>query len=94
MTFTRGVRLGVDVGAVRVGVAICDPDGILASPVATVPRDQNAADDAVPGDMAEVSRLATEHEAVTVVVGLPVASTGARDLRRSRSVRTRSGWNG
>ena len=74
--FTRGVRLGVDVGAVRVAVAICDPDGILASPVATVPRDQNAADDATPGDMAEVSRLVTEHDAVAVVVGLPVALNG------------------
>ena len=34
----RGVRLGVDVGSVRVGVASSDPDGILATPVATVPR--------------------------------------------------------
>ncbi|HEX2772108.1 MAG TPA: Holliday junction resolvase RuvX, partial [Micromonosporaceae bacterium] len=31
--FPRGVRLGVDVGQVRVGVAISDPDGILASPL-------------------------------------------------------------
>ena len=35
----RGVRLGVDVGSVRVGVALSDPDGILATPVATVARD-------------------------------------------------------
>ena len=34
----RGVRLGVDVGSVRVGVALSDPDGILATPVATVAR--------------------------------------------------------
>ncbi len=34
----RGARLGVDVGSVRVGVAVSDPDGILATPVATVPR--------------------------------------------------------
>ncbi|MYW72857.1 Holliday junction resolvase RuvX, partial [Pseudonocardia sp. SID8383] len=39
MTLTRGRRLGIDVGAVRVGVALCDPDGILATPVETVPRD-------------------------------------------------------
>ena len=32
----RGVRLGVDVGSVRIGVALSDPDGILATPVATV----------------------------------------------------------
>ena len=34
----RGARLGVDVGSVRVGVALSDPDGILATPVATVAR--------------------------------------------------------
>jgi putative Holliday junction resolvase len=39
----RGVRLGVDVGKVRVGVARSDPDGILASPVATLARDLTAA---------------------------------------------------
>ena len=38
----RGVRLGVDVGTVRVGVAACDPDGIMAFPVATVARDAAA----------------------------------------------------
>ena len=32
----RGVRLGVDVGTVRVGVAISDPDGILATPLVDV----------------------------------------------------------
>jgi len=35
----RGVRLGIDVGTVRVGVAICDPDGILATPLVTLARD-------------------------------------------------------
>ena len=39
--FRRGVRLGVDVGTVRVGVAMCDPDGILATPVVTLRRDMN-----------------------------------------------------
>ncbi len=40
MTSRDGVRLGVDVGSVRVGVAISDPHGILATPVSTVPRDR------------------------------------------------------
>jgi putative holliday junction resolvase len=35
----RGVRLGIDVGAVRVGVAMSDPDGILATPLVTLRRD-------------------------------------------------------
>jgi putative Holliday junction resolvase len=41
--FRRGARLGIDVGRARVGVARCDPDGLLATPVETVPRDYAAA---------------------------------------------------
>jgi putative Holliday junction resolvase len=37
----RGRRLGVDVGTVRIGVATCDPDGILATPVETVRRERS-----------------------------------------------------
>ena len=40
--FRRGVRLGIDVGKARVGVARCDPDGLLATPVETVPRDDGS----------------------------------------------------
>jgi len=35
----RGARVGVDVGSVRVGLAASDPDGLIATPVETVPRD-------------------------------------------------------
>ncbi|SCL54007.1 Holliday junction resolvase RuvX [Micromonospora chersina] len=73
---SRGVRLGVDVGQVRVGVARSDPHGILATPLVTLARDLTAAPDAVPTDIAELVRLAAEHEAVEVVVGLPVNLAG------------------
>jgi putative Holliday junction resolvase len=73
----RGRRLGVDVGKVRVGVALSDPDGILATPVATLARDMGAAADSVPADIAELARLVIEHEAVQVVVGLPVRLNGS-----------------
>jgi putative Holliday junction resolvase len=76
-TLPRGRRLGVDVGKVRVGVAVCDPDGILATPLVTVPRDMGTAPDAVPSDIAELVRLVGEHEAVGIVVGLPVRLSGA-----------------
>src|ERR1039457_2715278 len=33
-----GVRLAIDVGSVRIGLARCDPDGLVASPLATVAR--------------------------------------------------------
>lgn len=65
----RGVRIGVDVGTVRVGVAASDPDGIMAFPVETVPRDANAA--------ARVAAIAEERAAIEVYVGLPRHLSGA-----------------
>lgn len=64
----RGVRIGVDVGTVRVGVAACDPEGIMAFPVATVARDAAA--------IATVGSLAAEHAAVEIFVGLPLHLSG------------------
>ena len=61
----RGRRVGVDVGSVRIGVAVSDPDGILATPVETVRRDRTDR------HMRRLSQLVTELEAVEVVVGLP-----------------------
>jgi putative holliday junction resolvase len=75
--FVRGVRLGVDVGQVRVGVAISDPDGILATPLVTLARDLGRRESASsPTDLSEIVRLVREHEAVEVVVGLPISLTG------------------
>jgi putative Holliday junction resolvase len=75
--WTRGVRLGVDVGTVRVGVAVSDPDGILATPLVTLARDSKAGEDRIPTDISEIMRLAREHESVEVVVGLPLTLAGA-----------------
>lgn len=74
--FTRGVRLGVDVGQVRVGVAVCDPDGILASPLVTLARDLDTGVDGIPTDISELARLVDVHQTVEVVVGLPVTLAG------------------
>ncbi|MEQ4301950.1 Holliday junction resolvase RuvX [Plantactinospora sp. B6F1] len=74
---SRGVRLGVDVGQVRVGVALSDPDGILATPLVTLPRDLKTDAEAIPTDISEIARLVGLHEVVTVVVGLPVTLAGA-----------------
>ncbi len=76
----RGRRLGVDVGKVRVGVAVSDPDGILASPLVTVARDLTVGDDRMPSDIADIACLVVEHEVVEVVVGLPVRLSGAEGL--------------
>jgi putative Holliday junction resolvase len=72
----RGARLGVDVGTVRVGVAICDPDGILATPLMTLARDASVTGGATPRDVGDLVRLVGEHDVVGVVVGLPVTLAG------------------
>jgi len=65
--------MGVDVGAVRVGVALSDPDGILASPLVTLRRDTDG-----DSDVTELLRLVEEHQVIEVVVGLPRTLAGAR----------------
>ena len=67
----RGVRIGVDVGSVRVGVAVSDPDGVLATPLRTARR---ASDES---DIQEVAELAAERDAIEVIVGLPLSLDGA-----------------
>lgn len=64
----RGVRVGVDVGDVRIGVSASDPDGMLATPVETVP--------AGPEALARLADIARERDAVEVVVGLPRSLSG------------------
>ena len=78
-----GVRLGVDVGTVRVGVAVSDPGGVLASPHATLrrtwPSDEGQGADAggeVDDDIAAIAGLATERGAIEIVVGLPRSLSG------------------
>jgi putative holliday junction resolvase len=68
VTFRPGVRLGVDVGSVRVGVARSDAGGLLATPVATLARKGD--------DLTELAALVTESAAVEVVVGLPLHLSG------------------
>ncbi|MFD0213858.1 Holliday junction resolvase RuvX, partial [Streptomyces hirsutus] len=66
----RGRRLAIDVGDARIGVASCDPDGILATPVETVPgRD-------VPAAHRRLRQLVEEYEPIEVVVGLPRSLKG------------------
>lgn len=70
MTMRRGVRLGIDVGTVRVGVARSDPDGILATPVETLARAQDE------DDKRAIVALAEELGAIEIVVGLPRSMDG------------------
>lgn len=82
----RGVRVGVDVGSARVGVAASDPSGTFAHPVRTLPRDA-----AGQADVDALVALVAELEAVEVIVGLPRLMSGlegeAAGLARDYAVR-------
>ncbi|KRF11521.1 Holliday junction resolvase [Nocardioides sp. Soil797] len=64
----NGVRLGIDPGDARIGVARSDPSGFLATPVETVRRGD--------GDLARLVELVTEEGAVEIVMGLPRSLSG------------------
>jgi len=70
--YPLGVKLGVDVGMVRVGLACCDRDGILATPIKTLARDAKKN-----SDIRVVVKEAAARNAVEVFVGLPRTLQGA-----------------
>lgn len=60
--------LGLDVGDRRVGLALSDPTGFLASPLGFVDRG--------PSDLADIAGIAEENEVAEIVVGLPLSMSG------------------
>jgi putative holliday junction resolvase len=70
----KGVRVGVDIGDARIGVAASDPDGILATPVETVAA----------GDLDRIASLVADLRAIEVVVGLPRSLSGAEGPAAAR----------
>lgn len=64
-----GIRLGIDVGQARVGVARSDPQGTMAVPVATLARSTA---------LEEIETLIKDYEPLEVVVGLPINLQGNR----------------
>ncbi len=70
--------LGVDLGSVRVGIALSDPGGILASPLAVLPRAPDLHD--------RLLSLVEEHEVGAVVFGLPRSLDG-RERKAAGAVR-------
>lgn len=64
----RGVRLAIDVGTVRIGVAKCDPDGLLAVPLETVESGELA--------VSRILEIVSEQDAIAVYVGNPVSLKG------------------
>ena len=67
----RGRRIAFDYGDVRTGVALCDPDGILSSPLSVL--DSKSRD-----FLNQISALIAEYEPIRIFVGLPMNMSGSK----------------
>ncbi|APT92441.1 Holliday junction resolvase [Corynebacterium phocae] len=82
-----GRRLGLDVGTVRIGVAVSDRDGKLAMPVETIKRETGFKDQ----DKADIDRLVElvrSYQAVEIVVGLPrdLHGNGSKSVKHAKEI--------
>ena len=66
-----GRTMGLDIGDSRIGVALSDPLGILASPLTIVSRDDTEA------DIAAIVTIAGQHNVASIVIGLPINMDGS-----------------
>jgi putative Holliday junction resolvase len=66
----RGRRIAFDYGDVRTGVALCDPDAILSSPLCVLQsKDRDF--------FAQIQNLIIEHQPIHIFIGLPVNMSGS-----------------
>ena len=79
--FRQGPRVAVDWGDVRIGVAACDADGVLAFPVSTVPAGVD--------ELAHLAAVVAEYRPIEVLVGLPRSLGGGEGPAAARA-RTRA----
>jgi putative Holliday junction resolvase len=78
----RGVRaLGIDPGTKRVGLAVSDLSGTIASPLTVLARSKSRRH-----DLHEIARIAREEEAEVIVVGLPLNMDGSRGASAKAAV--------
>lgn len=75
----RGRRIAFDYGDVRIGVAISDPDSILASPLTTLSSGD-------PKLFTQISELIAEHEPVALYVGEPLNLSGQSSTSAQKAV--------
>ena len=81
----KGRLLGIDFGAVRVGLAVSDPDRLIASPFETYVRKDAKA------DAAYFQRVVAAEKVVGLVVGLPL-HTGGEEGIKAREAREYGAW--
>lgn len=63
--------LGIDLGSKRIGVAVSDRSGTIASPLLVLQRSRSRRH-----DLEELARIARDEEVEMIVVGLPLTMAG------------------
>ncbi len=76
MMLPSGRRLAVDYGAVRVGIAISDPSGIIATPFQTFSNEEA---------LVQICKTIVEYEITVVYVGLPLHLSGLESNSSSKA---------
>ncbi len=69
----KGRRLAIDVGTVRIGLAVCDPEGILSSPLPALVRSEDLAT-----TLQALNQLVDEYSTIEVYVGDPISLSGGQ----------------
>jgi len=74
----RGRRIAFDYGDIRIGVAVCDPDGIISSPLAVLrAEDRNLRN--------EIQAFIAEYEPVQIFIGLPKQLSGVESSSAAKA---------
>ena len=74
-----GRRLAFDYGEVRIGVAVCDPDGILATPLEFLSTKD-------PALKSSILALYSEYEPAKIYVGLPLNLSGEESEATKKAI--------
>lgn len=78
-SLTRGRRIGIDFGQVRIGVAVSDVDAILVSPVKTLPNDATLT--------MMLTQILEEFDPIYIAIGIPIHLSGA-DSDKAKMIRS------
>lgn len=71
----RGPLLGLDLGTKTIGIAVCDPDRMIAAPVTTLKRRKFTV------DLQDLIAIAEDRNAVGIIMGLPLNMDGSEGPR-------------
>jgi putative holliday junction resolvase len=74
--------LGVDLGSKRIGLAVSDRSGTIASPLSVLARSKSRRH-----DLSEIARIARDEEVEVIVVGLPLSMNGQHGAAATAAVR-------